>query len=154
MEQEIRELRRRRYEKLGAVLEQLNDEELNAQPLENKRSLAELIAHIFMVDSFPFGIAKMVQKTVMAKVVDRVQKRKIDGSDYVWDLDKGKRRKPKYIPREKLLKRYRKIEAGIEEFEYKEKDRKYRFFSEYHANFHLRQLELLIDRCGYDIALP
>ena len=151
LEQEILRLRNERYDTLSAILQRLNEAQLNSQPLENKRSLAELIAHIFLVDSFPFGIAKIVQKTVMAKMVSKALNRKLDGSDYVWNLEKGKKRKPKYIKKDRLMKKLQIIKPKILDLDYRESDMRYRYFSEYHANFHLRQLELLVDRAGFKI---
>ncbi|MCE7735057.1 MAG: DinB family protein [Candidatus Heimdallarchaeota archaeon] len=139
----ILELRELRYTYLTDLFEKLNENEVNLQPLPNKRSIGELLHHIGMVDGFPFFMAKIVQRFYLFKSVKNAQYQKLDARDYNWDLNKGKIRKAKRKSLVKLKKQFNQNLKKIKSLNYKEKDRKFRYFSEYHANFHLKQLKFL-----------
>ena len=142
----ILELREERYSYLTTMFETISEDQLNLQPLNNKRSIAELLHHIGMVDGFPFFLARIVQRFFLFKQVKEAQKLKLDASDYRWNIDKGSKRIPKFRTKESLEKQFFHNKGKMKLLNYKEKHRKFRYFSERHANFHLKQLKILLQK--------
>ncbi|MHA2250615.1 MAG: hypothetical protein ACXAD7_09635 [Candidatus Kariarchaeaceae archaeon] len=147
---EIKQLLKIRYSFLEEVMEKLSEEQLNSQPFPDRRSIAEVMNHLLMVDGISTTGKNLFYKTInlFSGVISKANKKPADASDYEWRSKNRKPRKAKFIQKVKLTQKLsntcEKYTGGIEKAN--EKDRKVLHVAERHANAHLKQIQFLLEK--------
>ncbi len=142
--EEILQSRKERYNRLRNIIQQLDEKTLNRQVYFNKKTIAEIVLHIVQIDTSPFVLWRIFYNVInlFKGYYSKLEGKDVFFRNYRWNLDTPKKPwKPKWIPKEKLEKGIRKMEASIN---ISNKHLKARFLLERHANQHLRQIEKIL----------
>ncbi len=136
-----------RYNLLQELLQRLSEEQLNSQSFKDRRSIAEIMNHLFLVD----GLSNFKKRVfyniinIFSGVIERSNNKPADASDYEWRRKEQKERKSKFTSKEKLLqkrtKTYDKLLRNLGKA--KDKHRRVLHITERHGNAHVKQILIL-----------
>jgi hypothetical protein len=140
-------LTQNRYKLLQELLQRLSEEQLNSQPFKDRRSIAEIMNHLFFVDGLSNFNKRVFYNSInlFSGVIKRANRKPVDASDYEWRRKDLKDRKSKFISKEKLLKKrtrtYDKLLRNLGKA--KDKHRRVLHVTERHSNAHVKQILIL-----------
>lgn len=151
--EEIQKLVKARQEFLEQVLQTLNEEELNEQIKNDKRTVAEIMHHILLIDGRSTLSKKIFYKilnSLRSGLIGKANKKPADASDYIWKFKDEQTRQAKFISKNKLEKSHAKIYDNLllQLDKAKDKDRQILHLAERHMNVHTKQIQILLEKLG------
>ena len=80
-----------RYNYFQEILTNLSESELNTQLIEGRRSIAEIMVHIFRSDTAPMSVRKLFYNfiNIFNGLVRKANKEPVDASNYIWNVERG-----------------------------------------------------------------
>ena len=134
--------------KLSELLDTTSEEELNSQPLPNKKSPAEIMSHILLVDWAPLWFWRIFYGSLnlVYKLYDKLKAKEIRKTAETWNLESGKPRNAKFIAKSKLMKKFEKNKPKISKRAEKITSRQQNTLKvmERHTWGHLAQIDVLL----------
>ncbi len=154
--EEIRDLAKIRQKFLEKVLQNVTEEKLNEQVRKDKRTIAEIMNHLLLIDGRSTFSKKFFYKTlniVRRGLIRKVNNKPADASDYKWKFKDEQTRQAKFIAKDKLEKKHLKVYGNLimQLEKAKDKDRSILHMVERHSNLHTKQIQILLEKQGITI---
>lgn len=139
-----------RFGFIESVLLDLSERDLNAQPLKNKKTIAEIINHILWADLLPYRPCMVFYRTldVLFRSIKKATTKPIDASDTTWNISTTNTWKPKFVAKTQLEHKFRKAQEYRLHFmkDRKESQSDLLWMVERHANSHVNQIRILLEK--------